>query len=108
MSEFPTNFLKYLSALTRQCSQKNGKVKHRLTQSSAFYFLRRDPKDSEDLDHNIYTNVRHSLSRCNASVKLKSLEKSFDAVEEVDELVSASAGIFSCLRVKGIKISRAR
>jgi hypothetical protein len=62
-----------------------------------FHFLCRDRKDGEYLDHNINNYVRHSRSRCNASVNLKPLEESFDGVEEVDKLVSASAGIFSRL-----------
>ena len=65
-----------------------------------FHFLRRDPKDGQYLDHNINNYVRHSLSWCDASVNRKSLEESFDAVKEVEELVSASADVFGRLRVK--------
>jgi hypothetical protein len=92
MSVFPTNFLKYVSA--PPCQSKH----RQLTQSPTFHFLRRDRKDGEYLDHNINNYVRHGGSRCNASVYLKPLEKSFDAVEEVGKLVSANAGIFGCLR----------
>jgi hypothetical protein len=75
-------------------------LQHRLTQSPTFHFLRRDRKDGEYLNHNINNYVRHSRSRCDASVNLKPLEKSFDAVKEVDKLASASADILSRLRVR--------
>ena len=88
--------------LHRRFSQvkNNESTLHRLTQPSAFHFLRRIPKNGKDLDHDINNYVRHSRSRCNASVNLKPLEESFNAVKQVEKLVSASAGIFSCLRVK--------
>ena len=95
--------------LYRRVSQvKNGESQHRrLTQPPTFHFLRHNRKDSEYLDHNINIYVRHCRSRCNAGVKLKPLEISFYAVEEVDKFVSASVGIFSRLR-RGIKIVPAR
>jgi hypothetical protein len=103
MSVFPTNFLKYLSAPTCQSSQECKSTQHRLTQSPTFHFLRRDRKDGQYLDHNINSYVRHSRSWCDASVNLKPLEKSFDAVKEVDKFVLASADIFSRLRVRVLK-----
>ena len=88
--------------LHRRVSQiKNRKsTQHRLTETPTFHFLRRDPKDGQYLDYNINIYVRHSRSRCNASVNLKPLEKSFNAIKEVEELVSAGADIFGRLRVK--------
>jgi len=73
-------------------------MQHQLTQPSTFHFLRRDRKDAEYLNHYINNHVRHGRSRCNANVNLKPLKESFDAVKEVDELVSASASVLSCLK----------
>ena len=103
MSVFPTNFLKYVSTPTCQPIKNSKSTQHRLTQSSTFQFIRRDREDGEYLDHDINNYVGHSCSRCNASVNLKPLEESFDGVKEVDKLVSASASIFSRLRVRILK-----
>ena len=73
-------------------------MQHQLTQSSTFHFLRRDRKDGEYLNHYINNYVRHSRSRCDASVNLKSSKVSFDAVKEVDKLVSASVSVLSRLK----------
>jgi hypothetical protein len=77
---------------------KNGKATpHRLTQSSTFHFFGRDRKDVYYLDHNFDDHVRHSCSRCNASVYVKPLKEAFDAAEDIDELVLTRANIFSRL-----------
>jgi hypothetical protein len=103
MSVFPTDFLKNFLHL-RVSQVKNVKsTQHRLTQSPTIHFLRRDRKDGEYLDHNINNYVHHSRSWCNSSVNLKPLKKSFDAVIEVDKLVSASADTLSRLRVRVLK-----
>ena len=73
-------------------------MQHQLTQSSTFHFLRRDRKDGEYLNHYINNYVRHGRSRCNASVNLKSLKESFDAVKEVDKLASPSASVLGRLK----------
>jgi hypothetical protein len=78
-------------------------MRHRLTKSSTFRFLRHDGKNNEYLDHNINNYIRHSHSRCNASVNLKPVEEMVDPVKEVDKLVTASAHIFSRLRVRVLK-----
>jgi hypothetical protein len=57
----------------------------------------RDRKDGEYLNHNLNDHVNHSCSWCNAGVYPKPVEEMFDAVEEVNQLVSASASIFSRL-----------
>src|SRR6267154_965222 len=88
--------------LHRHLSQVKNRIstQHQLTQSPTFHFHCRDRDDGEYFDHNINNYVRHSRSRCDANVNLKPLKKSPDAVKEVVNLVSASADIFSRLRVR--------
>ena len=81
---------------------KNGKYKrHRLTPSSTFHFFGRNRKDVYYLDHNFDDHVHHSCSRCNASVYVKPLKETFDAVEDIDEFVLTRGGIFSRLGARG-------
>jgi hypothetical protein len=75
----------------------------KLTESSTLHFLCRDPKDRQYLDHNIDNHLRHPRSRCDADVYLKPVEEALDAVKDVDQLVSASARIFSHLGALGVK-----
>ena len=90
-------------------SVKNGRYKrHRLTQSSTFHFFGRDPKDVYDLDHNFDNHVRHSCSRCKASVYVKPPKETFDAVEGIIEHVLTRDGIFSRLGALSVKIDRPR
>lgn len=80
--------------------KKNSKsIKYRLTQSSTSHLLCRDRKNGDYLNHNLNNHVDHGRSRRNAGVNLKPVEEMFDAVEELNQLVSASAGIFSRLSV---------
>ena len=61
------------------------------------YFLGRDRKDSQHLNHNLNDHIAHSHRRWDASIYLKSAEETFNAVKDVDELVLASSRIFSRL-----------
>ncbi len=61
------------------------------------YFLCRHRKDRKYLNHNLDNHVRHCRSRRDASVYLKPVEETFNAVKNVDKLVLASTGIFSRL-----------
>jgi len=79
-------------------------MRHRLTQSSTFHFFGRDRKDVYYLNHNFDDHVRHSFSRCDASVYVKPLKETFDAVEDIDELVLTRAGIFSGLPVGNLSV----
>src|SRR6266852_8774022 len=72
-------------------------IPHQLTESSTLYFLCRHRKDSQNLNHNLNDYVAHSPSRCDTSIYLKPAEEMFNAVENVDKLVLASARIFSRL-----------
>ena len=75
-----------------------------LTQSPTLHFLRRNRKDPKYLRHNLDDYISHGHGRGDASVYLKSMEEMSDAIKNLDELVSARAGIFSCLRCLGVKI----
>jgi hypothetical protein len=92
----PVNFLKYFSEWP---VSENGKYKplHQLTESSTLHFLCRDRKDGQHLNHNLNDYVSHSPSRCDASIFLKPAEEMFNAVKALDQLVLASAHIFSRL-----------
>jgi hypothetical protein len=78
---------------------------HRHTQSSTFHFSGRDRKDIYYLDHNVDEYVRHSWSRCKASVFVKSLNEMFDAVvDDINEHVLTRAGIFGRLGALSVKV----
>ena len=96
----PNNFLKYFFEWRVNQFKNRKSTQDRLTKTPTFRILRREPKDGQYLDHNISNYVRHSRSWCDAGVNCKSLEEPFDAVEEVDKLVSAVPDVFGCLRVK--------
>ena len=74
-------------------------MRYRLTQSSTFHFFGRDRKDVNYLDHNFDDHGHHSVSRCGASVYVKPLKETSNAVEDIDELVLTRGGIFSRLGV---------
>ena len=79
-------------------------IKQSFTQSPTLHFLRRNPKDPQYLRHDLDDYASHRRGRRDPSVYLKSTEETFDAIEYLDELVSAGADIFSRLRGLGIKI----
>jgi hypothetical protein len=83
-------------------------MRHRLTQSSTFHFFGRDRQDVYHLDHNFDDHVRHMCSRCDVSVYIKPLKETFNAVEDINELVLTRAGIFSRLGNLGVKIGCAK
>ena len=74
-----------------------------LTQSPTLHLLRRNRKDPEYLRHDLDDYASHGRSRGDPSVYLKSMEETFDAIKNLDELVSVRAGIFSRLRGLGVK-----
>ena len=67
-------------------------TRHQLTESSALHFLCRDRKESQNLNHNVNEYVTHSISRCRASIYLKSAEKTSNVVKDVDKIVLATSG----------------
>jgi hypothetical protein len=70
----------------------------RLTQSPTFHFLVRDRKNGQYLGHNLNDYACHGVSVIiNVGVNLEPAEETFDAVKEVNEFVSARAGILSRL-----------
>ena len=73
---------------------------------TSFVTIARVVSTSTD-DHNLNDYIRRSHIRCNASVYLK-LAKAFDAIEELNELVLASVGIFSRLGATGVRIGCTR
>lgn len=98
MSESPVSFF---SPRSKRCESRTVNYnRHRLTQSPTFHFFHfvgHDRKDIYYLDHNVDDHVRDSCGQFDPDVYLKSLKKTFDTVEDIDELVMTSAGIFSRL-----------
>ena len=79
-----------------------------LTDWSTLHFICRDRKDGQYLNHNLNDYVAHGRSWCDASVYFKPAEDIFNAVEDVDKLVLASARIISRLWALIVKIGRTR
>jgi hypothetical protein len=80
--------------------------RHRLTKSSTLHFFGRDREDVYYLDHDYDDCVRHSCSRCKASVYVEPLKETFDAVEDINEHVLTRAGIVSRLGALSVKDRR--
>ena len=59
--------------------------------------LRHDPKDRQNLNHDLYDDVCQSLSRPDLDIFLKTLEEIFQAAEEVDEGILAGADVLDGL-----------
>ena len=72
------------------------------------HFLCRDRKDRYYLNHNLNDYVTHSRGRRDANVYFKPMEETFDAIENVSELVLARTVIFSRLGDLGVKIGGIR
>jgi hypothetical protein len=70
----------------------------RHTGSSLPYFLRHDPKDRDNLNHDLDDDVPHGRRRSDLYVCLKPLEKVFHAAKQVDKSIFASADILDSLR----------
>ena len=68
------------------------------TESSLLNFLRYDPKDRNNLDHDLNNDVRHSCRRLDVYVRLKPLEKEFHAAKQLDKNILGSANVLHSLR----------
>ena len=69
----------------------------RRTGSSLPNFLRHDPKDRDNLDHNFDDNVSHGRRRSDFYIRLKSLEEVFHTVKQINKSVFASADVLDSL-----------
>ena len=68
------------------------------TGSSLTDFLRYDPKDRDNLDHDLDDDVPHGRRRLDLYICLKSLEEVFHAVKQIDKSIIASADVLNSLR----------
>jgi hypothetical protein len=68
------------------------------TGSSLLEFLRHDPEDRDNLNHDLDEDVPHGCRRSDPYVCLKPLEKVFHAAKEVDKSILAGADIIDSLR----------
>ena len=59
--------------------------------------LRHNPKDQENLNHDLYNDVRQSRRRPDLDIFFKTLEKVFHAAEEVDKSILAGADVLDGL-----------
>jgi hypothetical protein len=69
------------------------------TESSLLGLLRHDPKDRNNLDHDLNDNLRHGHRRSDGNIFLKPHKKIFHAAEQIDESILSSADVFNGLRV---------
>src|SRR6266576_6652279 len=76
-----------------------------LTHSALLDLLCRDPQNGENLDHYLNDNIQHIRSRRLLCVGLKTSEKHFNALEDVDKSVLACTNILNCLGGVGITMS---
>ena len=67
------------------------------TRSSPLDFLRHDPKDRDNLDHNLDNDVPHCRSRSDLNICLKSLEEEFHAIKQIDKSIFAGADVLNSL-----------
>ena len=104
MSVLPINLFAYFSTHR----SINGEIfVHRiLTYSTLFNFLRRDPKNRENLNHYLNGDIQHLRGRLHFCVDLETSEKHFHPFEDVDKYVLACPNIFSCLR--GVRVTMDR
>ena len=65
---------------------------------SSDLFLRNDPKDRDNLNHDLDHDVYHCRRRSDLYVRLEPLKEVFHTVKQVDESILASADIFNSLR----------
>ena len=61
-------------------------------------FFRHDPKDRDNLNHDLYNYISHGYRRSDLYICLKALEKEFHAAKQVDKDIFASAHILNGLR----------
>ena len=69
----------------------------RRTGSSLPNFLRHDPKDRDNLDHNFDDNVSHGRRRSDFDIRLESLEEVFHAIKQIDKGVFAGSDVLDGL-----------
>ena len=95
-SVLPINLFAYFSTHR----SINGEIFARqiLTYSTLFNFLRRDPKNRENLNHYLNDDIQHLCGRLHFCVDLETSEKHFDPFKDIDECVLACLNIFNCLR----------
>ena len=70
----------------------------RLTRSTLFNLLCGDCENRKYFYHDLHDHASHRFSRSHFCVGLESLEKTFDADEDVDEHILARIHIFSRLK----------
>ena len=70
------------------------------TGSSLTDFLRHDPKDRDNLNHDFDNDVPHGRRRSDLYVRFKPLEKVFHTAKQVDESIFAFPDILNSLRGK--------
>ena len=68
------------------------------TLSTLTNFLGHDPKDRDNLNHNLDDDVPHGRRRSDLYICLKSLEEVFHAAKQIDENIFASADVLNCLK----------
>ena len=68
------------------------------TESSLLNFLRYDPKDRNNLDHDLNNDVRHGRRRLDVYIRLKPLEEEFHAAKQLDKNILGSADVLNSLR----------
>ena len=71
------------------------------TLSTLTNFLGHDPKDRDNLNHNLDNDVRHRRRRSDVYVFLKPFKKEFQATKQVCKGFLASADILDGLRSVG-------
>jgi hypothetical protein len=74
------------------------------TEWSLLDFLRDDPKDRKNLDHDLNDNLRHGRCRSNGDVFFKPHKKILHTVEQVDKNILGSADVLDSLR--GIYVTK--
>ena len=67
------------------------------TGSSLPDFLCYDPKDRDDLNHDLDNDIRHGRRRSDLYIRLEPLEKVFHTTKQVDKHILASADILDSL-----------
>ena len=63
-------------------------------------FPRHDPKDRDDLNHDLDDDVYHGLRRSDLYICFKTLEKVFHTAKQIGERVFACADILNSLKGK--------
>jgi hypothetical protein len=61
-------------------------------------FLRHDPKDRNNFNHDFHDDARHSHRRSDFYICLKSLEKEFHATKQLDKNILGSADVLDGLK----------